>query len=243
LRLIISVSFAFLCFSGCALFTETKSTLPQTSKLLLTDNFSGYYDVSGRIIFKHPEGKQNGEFLMQISSISEMKLRIFAPVVGSLIYELRVDPEKFLVLNYQGKNFVLKENSREVRQNLLGMDFSLDELRWLITGRLPKKSNSWKRKKHPTGELQLTQKTTEIRIRYNSFGHIESMKKFREEILEYKAKIFEYQNANENIFPKKIQIEDYTGSNLWMMYIIELNAVSGSMKKLEFNPPAGLDPL
>ena len=69
---------------------------------------------------------------MQISSSSEMKLRIFAPIVGSLIYELRAGPEKFLVLNYQDKNFVLEENSWKVRQTWLGMDFSLDELRWLI---------------------------------------------------------------------------------------------------------------
>ena len=243
MRLIISVSFALLCFSGCALFTETKRTISHTSKLSLTDKFSGYYDVSGRILFKHPEGEHNGEFLMHISSSSEMKLRIFAPIVGSLIYELRVEPEKFLVLNYQEKNFVLEENSWEVRQNWLGMDLSLDELRWLIIGRLPEKTQSWKRNKLPTGELLLTQNNTEIRILYNSDGNIESMNKFREGFQEYKAKITKYQKVNESFFPKKVHIEDYTGNNLWIIYIKELNAVSGSMKKLEFDPPTDLKPL
>ena len=180
---------------------------------------------------------------MQISSSSEMKLRIFAPIVGSLIYELRAGPEKFLVLNYQDKNFVLEENSWEVRQTWLGMDLSLDELRWLIIGRLPEKTHSWKRKKLPTGEWQLTQNTTEIRIRYNSDGYIESMNKSREGLLEYKAKIPQYQKEKESLFPKKIQIEDYTGNNLWMMYIKELHAVSGSMKTLDFDPPDDLEPL
>ena len=243
MRLIISVFIVLLWISGCALFTDFKHTAFPTSKLLPTGKFSGYYDVSGRILFKHPDGKHNGELLMQISSSSEMKLRIFAPIVGSLIYELRAGPERFLVLNYQDKNFVLEENSWEVRKTWLGMDLSLDELRWLIIGRLPEKTQSWKRKKNPTGEWQLTQNTTEILIRYNSYGCIESMNKSREGLLEYKAKIPQYQKEKESFFPKKIQIEDYTGNNLWMIYIKELYAVSGNMKTLEFDPPADLKPL
>ena len=243
MRLIISVFIVLLWISGCALFTETKHTVSLTSKLPPPGKFSGYYDVSGRILFKHPDGKHNGELLMQISSNSEMKLRIFAPIVGSLIYELRAGPEKFLVLNYQDKNFVLEENSWEVRQTWLGMDLSLAELRWLIIGRFPEITHSWKRKILPTGEWQLTKNTTEIRIRYNSDGYIESMNKSREGLLEYKAKIPQYQKEKESLFPKKIQIEDYTGNNLWMMYIKELHAVSGSMKTLDFDPPADLEPL
>ena len=101
----------------------------------------------------------------------------------------------------------------------------------------------WKRKKLSTGEWQFTQNTTEIRIRYNSDGYIESMNKFREGSLEYKAKIPKYQKQKESTFPKKIQIEDYTGNNLWMIYIKELHAVSGIMKTLEFDPPTDMEPL
>ena len=243
MRLIISVFFVLLWISGCAFFTEKDSTVFPTTKSSPPGKFSGYYDVSGRIFFKYPDGKHNGELLMQISSSSEMKLRIFAPIVGSLIYELRAGPEKFLVLNYKDKNFVLEKNSLEVRQTWLGMDLSMDELRWLIIGRLPEKTQSWKRKKLPTGELQLTQNTTEIRIRYNSYDFIESINKSREGLLEYKAKITQYQKEKENFFPKKVQIEDYTGKNLWIFYIKELHAVSGSMKKLKFDPPIVLKQL
>ena len=232
-----------LWIAGCALFTETEHTVPHSSKLPPPGKFSGYYDVSGRILFKHPDGKHNGELLMQISSSSEMKLRIFAPIVGSLIYELRAGPENFLVLNYQNKNFVLEENSCEVRQTWLGMDLSLDELRWLIIGRLPEKIQSWKRKKLSPEEWLISQNSTEIRIRYNSEGYIESMNKSREGLLDYKAKIPQYQKESEGFFPKKVQIEDYTGKNLLMIYIKELHAVSGNMKTLEFDPPSDLEPL
>ena len=243
MRLIISVFFVLLWISGCALFTETEYPVFHTSKLPPPGKFSGYYNGSGRIFFKHPDGKHNGELLMQISSSSEMKLRIFAPIVGSLIYELRAGTEKLLVLNYQKKNYVLEENSGKGRQTWLGMDLSLDELRWLIIGRLPEKTQSWKRKKLPTGEWQLTKNTTEIRIRYNSNDYIESMNKSREGLLEYKAKIPQYQKEKESFFPKIIQIEDYMGNNLWMFYIEELHAVSGNMKTLEFDTPTDLKPL
>ena len=243
MRLIISVFIVLLWISGCALFTETEHTVSPTSKLPPPGKFSGYYDVSGRILFKHPDGKHNGELLMQISSSSEMKMRIFAPIVGSLIYELRAGPKQFLVLNYQNKNFVLEENNWEVRQTWLGMDLSLDELRWLIIGRLPEKTQSWKRKKLTIGEWQLSKNTTQIQIRYNSDGYIESMNKSREGLLEYKAKILQYQKEKESFFPTKVQIEDYTGNYLWMIYIKELHAVSGSMKKLEFDPPNDLEKL
>ena len=69
------------------------------------------------------------------------------------------------------------------------------------------------------------------------------MNKSREGLLEYKAKIPQYQKAKESFFPKKVQIEDYTGNNLWMIYIKELHAVSGNMKTLEFDPPTDLKPL
>ena len=232
-----------LWISGCALFTEPEHTAFPTSKLQPSGKFSGYYDVSGRILFKHPDGKHNGELLMQISSSSEMKMRIFAPIVGSLIYELRAGPKQFLVLNYQNKNFVLEENNWKVRQTWLGMDLSLDELRWLIIGRLPEKTQSWKRKKLTIGEWQLSKNTTQIQIRYNSDGYIESMNKSREGLLEYKAKILQYQKEKESFFPTKVQIEDYTGNYLWMIYIKELHAVLGSMKKLEFDPPNDLEKL
>ena len=80
-----------LWISGCTFFTETNHTSPPILKLPNSGKYSRNFNISGRILFKHPEGKHNGEFLMQISGGSEMKMRIFAPIIGSLIYEFRVD--------------------------------------------------------------------------------------------------------------------------------------------------------
>lgn len=229
--------------SGCAFFSDPEYPgLPPSKPQFLGDT-RGYYDVSGRILFKSPEGKHSGEMLLQISTNSELKLSIFTPLAGSLIYELRANYEKFLILNYQDNNYALEDNNWEVRQSWLGMDLSLTELKWLITGSLPEKTPLWQRKKLSAGELKLLQGSTEIRIILNSDGYIESMSKSRDELLEYSAKIPLYQNIENFYFPRKIQIEDYTGNNRWMMSISEINAVFGSIKNLDFIPPEEMNAL
>ena len=64
-------------------------------------------------------------------------MSIFTPLVGSLIYELRASPKKFLLLNFQKKNYVLEDNNWKIRQTWLGMDLSLTEIKWLILGKIP----------------------------------------------------------------------------------------------------------
>ena len=174
-----------------------------------------------------------------ISADSELRLSIYTPLVGSLIYELRVGPEKFLLLNFQEKKYVLDENNRFVRQTWLGVDLSLTELKWLILGQIPEKTPAWLQTKLPSGELQLVQGTSVIRLRLNSAGRIESMNKSVEGLLEYKAQISLYQKHFEILFPRKIQIEDFTGNNRWLMVISEIQVPTG-IKTLDFIPPENM---
>ena len=175
---------------------------------------------------------------IHISADSELRLSIFTPLVGSLVYELRVGPEKFLLLNFQGKNYVLDENNRHVRQTWLGMDLSLTEIKWLILGQIPEKTPAWQRTELSSGELLLVQGTSVIRLRLNSAGRIQSMNKSVEGLPEYQAQIPLYQMS----FPRKIRIVDFTGNNHWLMVIGEIRTTT-SMKKLNFMPPVNMDPL
>ena len=70
-----------------------------------------------------------------------------------------------------------------------------------------------------------------------------SMNKYIGGLLEYKAKILKYKRVNDSFFPNKIQIEDYTGNNLWMMYLKKINSVSDSIITIEYDPPTGLEQL
>ena len=243
LRLFNLVFAGILFLTGCSSFfgLEPAGLSPsQVQDLLLV---RGDYSLSGRILFKHPEGKHSGELALQISSDSELKLSIFTPLVGSLIYELRASSKKFLILNYQHKNFILTENIQEVRQKWFGMDLTLTELKWLILGKLPDKTPNWQREILPSGELQLRKGTTEIRILFNDSGQIESMRKSLKGLLEYHAKILLYQKHYNLPFPRKISIEDYSGNNKWLMVFSEIQPPAEALKKLNFIAPPEMQPL
>lgn len=243
LRLNYLVFSGILFFTGCASFSGSAPAELSPSQLENLRNSNANYLLSGRILFKHPEGKQSGELALQISRNSELKLSIFTPLVGSLIYELRAGKKKFLILNYQEKNFVLADNNQQVRQTWLGMDISLTELKWLILGQIPENTPNWQRKKLADGELLLTQGSAEIRLRFNASGQIESMHKSLEGLLEYQAKIPLYQKHYNLPFPRKISIEDYSGTNKWLMVFNEIETPSGTMKTLDFTPPPDMQPL
>ena len=240
LRLIFFVFAGILLFTTCSSFPGSKPSTLTTSQLENLRKSKGNYHFSGRILFKHPKGKHSGELALQISRNSELKLSIFTPFVGSLIYELRASNNKILILNFQEKNFVLADNNQETRQTWLGMDISLTELKWLILGQLPEKTPAWRRKKLSGGELLLTQGTTEIRLRFNASGQIETMHKFLEGLLEFRARIPIYQKHYDLPFPRKISIEDYSGNSKWLMVFSEIQTPSGTMKALDLKPPPNL---
>jgi outer membrane biogenesis lipoprotein LolB len=243
LRLFNLVFAGILFLSGCSSFSSLEPAGLSPSQVEDLRLSKGDYSLSGRILFKHPEGKYSGELALQISSGSELKLSIFTPLVGSLIYELRASSKKFLILNYQQKNFILTENIQEVRQKWLGMDLTLTELKWLILGKLPEKTPKWQRNILPNGELQLRQSTTEIRIRFNDSGQIESMRKSLKGMLEYHAEIPLYRKHYNLPFPRKISIEDYSENNKWLMVFSEIQTPAETLKPLDFIAPPEMQPL
>ena len=226
--------------TGCTSLSGSVQSGVSLSQFENLSKSKGNYYGSGRILFKHPEGKHSGEMEIHISADSELRLSIFTPLVGSIMYELRVGPEKFLLLNFQEKTYVLDENNRYVRLKWLGMDLSMTELKWLILGQLPEKNPAWQQTKLSTGDLQLVQGTSVIHLRLNSAGRIQSMNKLVKGILEYKARISHYQKHLEILFPRTIQIEDFTGNNSWLMIISEIQAPT-KVKSLDFTPDENMN--
>ena len=88
--------------------------------------------------------------------------------------------------------------------------------------------------------MLLTQGTTEIRLRFNASGQIETMHKFLEGLLEFRARIPIYQKHYDLPFPRKISIEDYSGNSKWLMVFSEIQTPSGTMKTLDLKPPPNM---
>lgn len=242
MRLVYPVIISILWLSGCSSITAPDISGLQSTELSQLNQSKGNYYGSGRIFFKNPDAKHSGELEIQVAAESELRLSIYTPLVGSLIYELRANTEKFLLLNFQENNYVLEANTSKVRQTWLGMDLSLTELKWLLLGRLPENDKSWQRQVLPAGELLLIQGTVEIRLEFNSAGQIVSMIKSLNGVQEYRAQIPLYQKHAGILLPRKISIVDYTGNNQWLMLISEILAPS-KMKNLEYSQPAGMQRL
>ena len=113
-----------LLLTGCRTLSPPQTLSPASS--------SGHLHASGRILLAAGGERHTGELALELSPENHLRLQIFAPLVGSLLYELRSDPGRFLVLNHQDSRYWLDENTPEVRQEWLGMDLSLEELGWFI---------------------------------------------------------------------------------------------------------------
>ncbi len=188
-------------------------------------------------MFKNPEGSHSGEMSIQIYTNSDFKLNVFAPLIGTLIYSLRVNSEKLLILNFQEKYYILADNNIEIRQAWLGMDLSSVELQCLILGIIPQENNNWKIKTSSKNEYRIINGTTELIFHLNSMGQIEYMEKFIDGLLEYNAEIPIYKKYVNKYFPRKILIEDNSKKTHWKIIISDIQTQTRIIKALDLNPP------
>lgn len=230
-------------FSGCSNFLAKKNDEHYAPKAKVLGLKGKNYLFSGRIFFKNSTTKQSGELNLQISISSELKLSIFAPIVGSLIYELRANEEKILITNYQKNNYLLARNKHEIRTDWLGMDLTLTELNCLILGKLPKDGQDWTSKLNPNGELSLIKGDVKIIITFNDSRQIESMRKFVNGQLEYRAIVPIYKQDFGTVFPGKIRIDNKKGNTRWVIIFSDLQIIEKSDKPLDFNIPKKLEPI
>ena len=80
------------------------------------------------MVFKNGDTSFSGEMEISIFSNNDFILNIFTPVIGTLIYSLKANSEKLLILNFQEKFYKFAENNKEIRKKWIGMDMSLNEL-------------------------------------------------------------------------------------------------------------------
>ena len=93
-------------FLGC---TTSSPPSPTTSSKYESGNFLAI----GKVLFRQPDQKQSGDLELRYSDPGRFQLKIFTPLVGSLIYELRADKQQLMVLDYHNEWFVLKANDAD----------------------------------------------------------------------------------------------------------------------------------
>ena len=154
---------------------------------------------SGRILIQSENEKQTGdiELLLQKDGV---RLRVLAPVIGTRIWELRVNDSQILMHDYRDQSSSLHENSLEIREEFLGVDVQLGEIQELL--------------QQPTKVSFL-----EVLKRDENQRAIELVK--RDSVLgdQLSVEINRWQEGEAGLFPQKMKLEDpFTGNTIILVF-------------------------
>lgn len=222
-----------LLLAGCRTASLPESPNPPSA--------SGHLLASGRILLAASGEKHTGELSLELSQDQYLRLKIFAPLVGSLLYELRSDPQRFLVLNHQDARYWLDENTPEVRQEWLGMDLSLEELGWIVRGRVPEPPTSgWTTLASEPGTQTLQRGSTVLRITQDASGRLQTLEKSVDGLEAYTVRISSYHTFSGLRFPRKISIAEAAGTSRLVLAFTEIEFPNAPDSALDFTVPAGM---
>ena len=166
----------------------TLHTHPKTAQL-----------YSGRIFIQSENEKQTGdiELLLQDDGV---RLRILAPVIGSRIWELRVNDSQILMYDYRDQSSSLHVNTAEVRGNFLGVDVNLSEIQEVL--QQPKKVSFLEVLRRDED-----QRVIELVKRDCAFGDLLSIY------------INRWQKGEAGLFPQKMKLEEpFSGNKIILVF-------------------------
>ena len=163
---------------------------------------------SGRILIQSGNEKQTGdiELLLQEDGV---RLRVLAPVIGTRIWELRVNDSKILMHDYRDQSSSLHENSLEIREEFLGVNVQLGEIQELL--------------QQPTKVSLL-----EVLKRDENQRAIKLVK--RDSVLgdRLSIDINRWQEGEAGLFPQKMKLEDpFTGNKIILVFRTRQSIAAG----------------
>ncbi len=238
-RSFLGLTIIFPSLVGC--FSSTQVAPPPPAKVALISETLPHYSASGKILLATQGEKNSGDLEFSLSSNLEGRLQIFVPVLGTLLYEIRVDPQQFMMLDYREKAYWLDANVALVREDWLGMDLTLEELSWIIWGRIPQDHfQAWKGKFSSESTVELIQNETKFTLTLAPNGLIQGMvKQWRETVL-YEVQIRDYTTNTKQVLPRRIQVVQKSKGNRLVLVMSEINEDEASTPFPGFQPPEGL---
>ncbi len=169
-----------------------------------------------------------------------LRLRIFAPMIGSLLYELRSSATRLQVLNYQEGFFWEGANTEASRRDWIGMDLTLQELQHLIRGEAPEVPGE-PAMAPPSDGLQVQ---TDGPLRFELLweaGRLKEVTKFVDDLSEYRVDFLAYSDGPGG-FPKRLRIEDDIGLNRIVLALTQSEQTLESDGPPDFTVPESLEP-
>lgn len=189
------------------------------------------------------EQKYAGELEFSLSQDFELRLQIFTPVLGSLLYEIRATPAQFMMLDFQNQQYLLEENIPVIRQQWLGVDLSLEELSWVISGRMPQKRyEALQGQFLSEKKVRFFKEGAEFLVTLGENGIMQTMTKRLQGIQEYQVTIRDYQTVGRQIYPKTIEVVHVQNRDRILFVMNDIAPLSVSLPGLRFVPAEGMVP-
>ena len=235
-RHLFGFSAGVLVFAGCATF---QPTVPISLEGPSSQNFIG----TGKVLLTQPGQNLSGDLYLHFAESRQLRLRIFTPLIGTLIYEVRADATRLMILNYQEGWYVLEKNTEQSRRKWLGMDLSIEELGWLFQGEKTfSTEEEWRIVGKTPERMRLSRGETELKIRFDSLGRIRRLGKQVEGLQEYELEISKYPEGPGAFTPRRLKVTNFSGSHQLLLVFSEVRRPLAFKQPLSFEAPENLTP-
>lgn len=196
--------------------------------------------LSGRILLQHLEEKHSGELDLLLRG-EQVRLQIFAPILGTLLYELRADSERLQVLNHRDRRYWSGANTEAHRRQWVGMDLTFSELQALLQGQVPLLSQTeGVRQVSPEEPVVVTQGAVRFEG-WHDDDHLTRVVKYLEELPEYEVTFLSYSEEPKPL-PRRLRIEDEVGLSRIVLALTRSEKTVGLSSPIDFSIPEGLEP-
>ena len=223
--------------SGCA---TPPAPAPRPQLFLLPKTLDSY-QAAGRILLTVSNHRYTGELEFSLSNNLELRLQIFTPLIGTVLYEIRANPRQFMILDFREEKYFLGQNTSLVRRRWLGVDISLTELSWVIWGRMPQKDFVLLNGELLSSRnLKLAGDSAFFFVTLGSNSLMEQMFKVVGGLKEYEVTIAQYEEFSGNNYPKTIQIVNVKNGDRLRLVMNDVTSPRTPLPELVFLPPEGM---
>lgn len=80
--------------------------------------------------------RESGDLSLEARPGPAYRLRLRAPFTGGVALDVRISPQRLLVIDYDDQTYLRLANTAQIRQRLFEVNLSADELQTLLTGRV-----------------------------------------------------------------------------------------------------------
>ncbi|MDH5751726.1 MAG: hypothetical protein OEZ59_04845 [Deltaproteobacteria bacterium] len=94
------------------------------------------FQADGSMQFNYRDQRESGELVLHASAAGSYRIRLLARLTGSLLLELRFDPQRIQVWDFINETILDTENTPPHRISLFGLDLTPAEFQVLFTGRV-----------------------------------------------------------------------------------------------------------